>query len=163
MFMGKIKLLVFLLMGCTVFAQKLHHQMIASQGINTKLSNGMKVKQSVGQQSAIGNYSTTKAIVGQGYIQSMVSISKTNTVKTAITAVVYPNPFKDFLNFRFSAPIEGKVQVTIFDVRGRLVYSKDAISISNIVTISELYFSEGTYFVKLEAKDVIYSTQIIKK
>lgn len=163
MFMGKIKLLVFLLMGCTVFAQKLHHQMIASQGKNTKLSNGMLVNQSVGQQSAIGNYSSSKGIVGQGFIQSMVSISKTTSVITAITAVVYPNPFTDVLNFRFSAPIEGNVQATIFDVRGRLIYSKETTPVSNVVTISELYFSEGTYFVKLEAKDVIYSSQIIKK
>lgn len=161
--MGKIKLLVFLLMGCTVFAQKLHHQMIASQGTNTKLSNGMLVNQSVGQQSAIGNYSSSKGIVGQGFIQSMVSISKTTPVITAITAVVYPNPFTDVLNFRFLAPIEGNVQVTIFDVRGRLIYSKETTPVSNVVTISELYFSEGTYFVKLEAKDVIYSSQIIKK
>lgn len=150
-------------MGYTVFAQKIHHQMISSQGKNTKLSNGMKVNQSVGQQSAIGNYSSSKAIVGQGYIQSMVSISKTNPVKTAITAVLYPNPFTDVLNFRFSVPIEGNVQATIFDVRGRLIYSRKTTAISNVVTISELYFSEGTYFVRLEAKDVIYTSQIIKK
>lgn len=161
--MYKLKLVVFLLLGSTVFAQKLHHQMIASQGINAKLSNGMKVNQSVGQQSAIGNYSSSKGIVGQGYIQSMVSVSKTNTVAVAITAVVYPNPFSDVLNFKFSAPIKGNVQVTIFDVRGRLIYSKETIPISNGVTLSELYFSEGTYFVKLEAEDVIYSSQIIKR
>lgn len=161
--MGRLKLMVFLLMGYTVFSQKIHHQMIASQGTNTKLSNGIKVKQSVGQQSAIGNYSSSNAIVGQGYIQSMVSSSKTSPVITAINAVVYPNPFTDFLNFRFSAPIEGKVQVTIFDIRGRLVYSKTTTPILNVVTISELYFSEGNYFVKIESKDVIYSTQIIKK
>lgn len=150
-------------MGYTVFAQKIHHQMIASQGINTKLSNGIKVKQSVGQQSAIGTYSSSKAIVVQGYIQSMVSSSKTSPVITATTAVVYPNPFTDVLNFRFSSPIEGNVRATIFDVRGRLVYSKTTTPILNVVTISELYFSEGTYFVKIDAKDVIYSTQIIKK
>ncbi len=160
--MYKLKLVVFLLLGSTVLAQKLHHQMIASQGINTKLSNGMKVNQSVGQQSAIGNYSSSKGIVGQGYIQSMVSVSKTNLAKTAITAVVYPNPFTDILNFKFSAPIEGNVKATIFDVRGRLVYSKETTPVSNVVTISELYFSVGTYFVRLEAKDVIYSSQIIK-
>jgi hypothetical protein len=76
---------------------------------------------------------------------------------------LYPNPFIDVLNFRFSAPIEGNVLVSIFDVRGRLVYHKETKPISNVVTISELYFSEGNYFVKLEAKDVIYSSQIIKK
>jgi hypothetical protein len=161
--MGRIRLLVILLLGCTVFAQKIHHHMIASQGANTKLSNGMKVNQSVGQQSAVGNYSSTKFVVGQGYIQSMVSISKTLPASIAITAVVYPNPFTDELNFRFSEPIEGNVQVTIFDVRGRLLFSKETSAVLNVVTISELYFSEGTYFVKLEAKDVIYSSQIVKK
>ena len=137
--------------------------MLSIQGINAKLKNGMLVHQSVGQQSTTGNYNSSKVIVVQGYIQSMVSVTKTNPVINAITAVLYPNPFIDVLNFRFSAPIEGNVLVSIFDVRGRLVYHKETKPISNVVTISELYFSEGNYFVKLEAKDVIYSSQIIKK
>lgn len=161
--MFKVQLIIFLFIGLSSFGQKLHHQMLSIQGINAKLKNGILVHQSVGQQSTTGNYNSSKAIVGQGYIQSMVSISKTNPVINAITAVVYPNPFTDVLNFRFSAPIEGNVLVSIFDVRGRLVYHKETKSISNVVTISELFFSEGNYFVKLEAKDVIYSSQIIKK
>jgi len=161
--MGRTTLFFLLFLGSTLFAQKIHHQMFASQGANVKLANGMKINQSVGQQSTIGNYSSAKGIVGQGYIQSMVSISKTSPAKIAITAVVYPIPFTDVLNFRFSEPIEGNVQVTIYDIRGRLLYSKETTPLLNIVMISELYFSEGTYFVKLEAKDVIYSSQIVKK
>jgi hypothetical protein len=161
--MFKSQLIIFLFVGLSSFGQKLHHQMLSIQGINAKLKNGMLVHQSVGQQSTTGNYNSSKVIVVQGYIQSMVSVTKTNPVINAITAVLYPNPFIDVLNFRFSAPIEGNVLVSIFDVRGRLVYHKETKPISNVVTISELYFSEGNYFVKLEAKDVIYSSQIIKK
>lgn len=161
--MFKLSFIFILVMSSNLYAQKLHHQMISSQGVNVKLSNGTKINQSIGQQSAIGNFNTTVGKIGQGFIQSMVSVSKTNTVATAITAVVYPNPFSDVLNFSFSSPIEGKVKLTFFDVRGRLVYNKETTPISNVVTISELYFSEGTYFVKLEAKGVIYSSQIIKR
>lgn len=160
--MSKIQFIIFLLFGIHSFGQKLHHQMLSTQGINAKLNNNMLVHQSVGQLSTIGNYKFSKAIVGQGYIQSMLSFSKKSTDFTTITAEVYPNPFFDLLNFRFSSPIEGNVKITIFDVQGRLVYSKETITVSNSITISELYFSAGTYFVRLEAKDFIYTSQIIK-
>ena len=132
-----MKIIVLFFFCGLMYGQKLHHQMLSIQGINAKLKNGMLVHQSVGQQSTTGNYNSSKVIVVQGYIQSMVSVTKTNPVINAITAVVYPNPFTDVLNFRFSAPIEGNVLVSIFDVRGRLVYHKETKPISNVVTISE--------------------------
>jgi hypothetical protein len=79
-----------------------------------------------------------------------------------ISTIVYPNPFSDVLNFKFSSAIEGNIKINIFDVRGRLVFSQEQKTVENILTLTSLNFAAGTYFVKLEAKDLNYSSQIIK-
>jgi hypothetical protein len=157
-----VKVFLFLVASTYVQAQKIHHQMIASQGSNVRLVNGMLVNQSVGQQSPIGNYSNSKVIVGQGYIQSMVAKAKNKVVDKNSTAIVYQNPFVNELNFKFSTPVDELIKASFFDIQGRLIFSQEKHPINDVLILSELYFSEGTYFIKLETQNFIYSTQIIK-
>jgi len=135
--------------------------MLSSQGTTSRSSTGIIVRQTIGQQSAIGNYRDSNLIVGQGFQQG-------NKMKTAIPQVIsvttttYPNPFVDSVNFQFSSPITGPIKVALFDVMGRLVYYKEKVSINNIVTIDNLSFAQGEYFVKLTAKNYSYSTNLLK-
>lgn len=135
--------------------------MLSSQGTSSRVSGKVVVRQTIGQQSAIGNFRNTNAIVGQGFLQS-------ETMKTAvppvisITTVTYPNPFIDRVNFQFSSPIAGPFKISLFDVMGRLVYYKEKTAINNIVTIDNLSFAQGEYFVKLTAKNFNYSTNLLK-
>jgi hypothetical protein len=80
----------------------------------------------------------------------------------SITTVTYPNPFIDRVNFQFSSPIAGPFKISLFDVMGRLVYYKEKTAINNIVTIDNLSFAQGEYFVKLTAKNFTYSTNLLK-
>jgi hypothetical protein len=162
MLKNTVNVFFFLFATTIVQAQKLHHQMITSQGVNSKLTNGMLVNQSIGQQSAIGNFTTSKGIVGQGYIQSMLVAAKTSTIVSTISAVTYPNPFVDELHFKFSSQVNELVKVTLFDTRGRLIFFQEKTPVQDVLTLTDLYFSEGTYFVKLETNNFVYSTQIIK-
>jgi hypothetical protein len=135
--------------------------MLSSQGTTSRSSTGIIVRQTIGQQSAIGNYRDSNLIVGQGFQQG-------NKMKTAIPKVIsvttttYPNPFVDSVNFQFSSPVTGPIKVALFDVMGRLVYYKEKVSINNIVTIDNLSFAQGEYFVKLTAKNYTYSTNLLK-
>ena len=115
--------------------------MLSSQGASTHVSGGIMVRQTIGQQSAIGNFRGPNAIVGQGFLQS-------DTMKTAnapvivVTTTAYPNPFVDSVNFQFSSSIAGPIKISLFDVMGRLVYYKEKIAINNIVTIENLSFAQ---------------------
>jgi hypothetical protein len=136
--------------------------MLSSQGTTTHTTGGVSVRQTIGQQSAIGNYRNSNIIVGQGFLQS-------KTMKTAIAPVIsiktitYPNPFIDKVNFQFSAPISGPIKITLFDVMGRLVYSKEKLSAdNNTLTLDNLSFAQGEYFVKLSAKNYTYTTNLLK-
>jgi hypothetical protein len=156
-----VKIILLLLVTVSSYSQRLHHQMLSSQGTTTHTSGGILVRQTIGQQSVIGNYRTTNAIVGQGFLQS-------ETMKTAvapvvsITTITYPNPFIDRVNFQFSSPISGPIKVALFDVSGRLVYYKEKMPYDNILTIDNLSFAQGEYFVKLTAKNFTYSTNLLK-
>ena len=135
--------------------------MLSSQGTSSRASGGVVVRQTIGQQSAIGNYRDSNIIVGQGFQQS-------NKMKTAVPPVIsvttttYPNPFVDSVNFQFSLPVSGPIKISLFDVMGRLVYYNEKVSINNIVTIDNLSFAQGEYFVKLTAKNYSYSTNLLK-
>lgn len=156
-----MKIILLLLVTFSGYSQKLHHQMLSSQGTTSRTSTGIILRQTVGQQSAIGNYRDSNFIVGQGFQQS-------NKMKTAVPPVIsvttttYPNPFVDSVNFQFSLPVSGPIKISLFDVMGRLVYYKQKVSINNTLTIENLSFAQGEYFVKLTAKNYTYSTNLLK-
>ncbi len=156
-----MKIILLLFVTFSGYSQKLHHQMLSSQGTTSRTSTGIILRQTVGQQSATGNYRDSNFIVGQGFQQS-------NKMKTAVPPVIsvttttYPNPFIDRVNFQFSSPVSGPFKISLFDVMGRLVYFKEKTAINNIVTIDNLSFAQGEYFVKLTAKNYTYSTNLLK-
>jgi hypothetical protein len=135
--------------------------MLSSQGTTSRTSGGIIVRQTIGQQSAIGNYRESNLIIGQGFQQS-------NKIKTAIPPVIfvttttYPNPFIDSVNFQFSSPISGPIKISLFDVTGRLVYYKIKESIDKALKIDNLSFAQGEYFIKLAANNYNYSTNLLK-
>lgn len=68
----------------------------------------------------------------------------------------YPNPFRNETVIRFTLPSKSKVNLSLFDMNGRLVKvlvneSKD--SGSHAVTISSGMFTSGMYYYKLQAGD----------
>ncbi len=135
--------------------------MLASQGATARTSSGVVVRQTIGQQSVIGNFRNSNFIVGQGFQQSkkMKSVAPTGIV---ISAIAFPNPFIDKVNFQFSSFVDGPIKITIFDVLGRLVFTDVKFPNNNTITIDNLFFAEGEYFVKLTAKNLTYSINLLK-
>jgi hypothetical protein len=155
-----LKIILFLFITISGFSQTLHHQMFSSQGTSTSVG-GLKISQTIGQQSVIGNYRGTDVIVGQGFQQSRLMKSVKVPVISVVTTT-YPNPFIDHINFEFSSVISGPIKFTLYDVMGRLVASQEKLATDTILTISELSLAEGEYFVKLSAKNYNYSTNLLK-
>lgn len=158
----RMKQLLLLFIGFSVHSQQLHHQMVSSQGGSNLLSSGILIKQTIGQQSTIGNYKFPSAIVGQGFQQSLISKSVSTSLVNEILTTTYPNPFVDEIHFQFSKPVSGLITVTIFDLLGRLVYKEQKEASQNILTLDHLQFSQNEYLVKLSASNYNYATQIIQ-
>jgi len=155
-----LKIILFLFITISGFSQTLHHQMLSSQCTSTTVGV-LKVSQTIGQLSVIGNYRGTDLIVGQGFQQSHLMKTIKSPVITVVTTT-YPNPFIDHINFEFSSVISGPIKFSLYDVLGRLVASEEKRATDTLLTISELSLAEGQYFVKLSAKNYNYSTNLLK-
>ena len=145
-----------------VFAQRLHHQMISSQGASTTTSSGFIIKQTVGQQSVSGN-SQGDIIVQQGfqqtYWQELLKTANSNGIKVT----TYPNPFREVLNFRFSNFSGTSVQVSIFDSYGRSVFEKTTAVNDNLLTLEDMpILPSAQYLVRLSGTNLNYFATIIK-
>lgn len=157
-----MKYFYLLLLSFCGHGQQLHHQMIAAQGGSNLFHKGVIIHQSIGQQSVSGNYSTPKAFLGQGFIQSLVLNSKKSFETNNVLTKVYPNPFVDQIQFEFSQPVSGFISVSIFDMLGRLVYSVKKESINNQLLLENLGFAQNQYIITLVSQNYKYSTQLIK-
>jgi hypothetical protein len=158
------KLLLLFLVTFTVNAQDmLHHQMLSAQGTSKALSNGIYVSQTVGQQSVIGNYTRQGKTYGQGFQQSVWSKYIGSNASNAITTVAYPNPFVSNINFQFSQPIKELITISVFDIRGRLIFTQQKSAIGNTLTIDCPQMADSNYLVRLSSPNYTYYTQIFKK
>ncbi len=157
-----MKYILILFIAFNINAQKLHHQMLSVQGSNSKTTAGTFVKQTIGQQSVIGNSQKNKVTVSQGFQKSNSKVSVASKVKNEISTIVFPNPVEDKLNFRFSSSISGNIKVVIFDLLGRTVFQEEKLASENILTLDNIYLPSGNYIVKLNALNYEYSTKILK-
>ncbi len=152
---------LFLMLTLNGFSQKLHHQMVSSQGGNATASSGIVFKYTIGQQSVTG---TTRGSVmtQQGFQQSNWEkiIATNNTV--VVNTTTYPNPFEDIVNFQFSQPVGEQVSIMIYDILGRQVYFNTIPVMENIIIANLQELQSAEYFVKLSNNSFTYHTKIIK-
>lgn len=155
-----------LLFSLAFQAQVVHHQMISSQGASVKTSDGLLIRQTVGQQSLTGISINKDYVVMQGFQQSLwgsyISSNNVDAVEGIITTT-YPNPFTQNINFQFSKPVMGEISIAVFDVLGRLIYEQNKKAINNVLTVDLSGLPISEYLLYLRTKDLHYYTKIIKK
>jgi hypothetical protein len=157
------KIIILFFICATAWSQKIQRQVISTQGATKKVGNGMVIAQSVGQSNAaIGNFRNTNLIMGQGYIQSYAKPKFNTPTKSLVSVIVYPNPVVDNANFKFSTNVGTTALIQLFDSRGRLVFSQQQPIENEEAAVSLAPLSEGVYFTKIETKDAIFSTKILK-
>jgi len=146
--------------------QVLHHQMLSSQGTTNQISGGIVVRQSIGQQSIIGNSTNNNSTVMQGFQQSLWGqyiASNLAIVDDGIKIVTYPNPFTETIHFQFSKSITEEVSIFVFDVLGRLIYQKKEKVDNAILTVDLAALPTSEYLVRLNTPNLNHYTKIIKK
>ncbi len=160
--MKKITVVLLIITSSTLLSQNLQRQMVSAQGNSIALTNGMYVSQSIGQQSITGISQKNNVTFSQGYQQSLWNnYIKTNAI-SSLSTKTYPNPFIDTLNFQFSQSINSPVQITLYDITGKIVFQQTKLANPTLLTISNLQLPSATYLVHLSADKFNYYTQIIQ-
>ena len=152
------QLLMFFPLMC--FSQ-LHHSTISLHSLNSS-NNEVKVLQSVGQLSLIGNFSSSKVSVIQGFQQPFIrNINERPIVNQNI--ISYPNPFYSDLNIEFINNKPKKVRIDIFDISGRFIKSLESKDFDNILNLDLEGLQSSEYIINVKGNGINYSTKVIKK
>ena len=141
-------------------AQVLHHQTLSSQGKNVLTNSGFVLSQSIGQNSPSGTFKNSEIVVQQGFQQYL--INKGNINNSDIVIKVYPNPFISYMNFEFSQSLNDDVQVSLFDLSGKLVKNVYGKSSTNMFRVDFEDIVDGHYIVVLNVGTFKFSTKVIK-
>ena len=91
-------------------------------------------------------------------IDDHVSMEEESELNNSIS--IYPNPSNGEFNISINNPSISNANLEVFDVYGRLVYSKNVNSKMNSINLSE--FSSGVYTVKISANSQVSIKRIIK-
>jgi hypothetical protein len=120
------------------------------------------IQQSIGQSSAIGTFNNAGFTLRQGFIQPNV-LAKIVGVNMSIDleATFYPNPFTENVTLAFTEKIEGNIEVAVFDLLGRLIFSKSYAANQNL-KMKFNNFSLAGHILKVTANNKQFIKSIIK-
>ncbi|ARV09014.1 hypothetical protein BTO05_04955 [Winogradskyella sp. PC-19] len=151
--------------GQTISEYRIISSNLGTAGSSTTVAtaNGTYlVSQSVGQASVIGTHSSSNGyIVRQGYQQPLENLNSTVNTTVNLNAKVHPNPFTRDINISFSSIIKNNVNIQLFDVLGKLIYS-DKHTASQTINLQLGHIQKGTYFLKVTSKNKSFNTKLIK-
>jgi hypothetical protein len=120
------------------------------------------VQASVGQASAIGTFYGIKYSAIQGFIQPYTfSTGKEPLPFSNLLVTLFPNPFSEELNISFSKQIKGTVEVEVYDMMGRTVFSK-SFPAEQVIAVR---FNPGliaNYLLKITYKNQAYLKKITR-
>jgi hypothetical protein len=155
-------ILILLFLGFSAHAQ-LHHEMLSLDGGTRELSSGLVVRQTIGQRSASGSYSSERFSILQGFQQSIFYGSTPSISTIPVTTITYPNPVEDQVNFKFSRPVWGPIDILIYDLAGRMVYHRQGRALEDVLSVGDIDLEGGQYLILLTGKNYRYQTKILKK
>ena len=122
-----------------------------------------EIEASVGQASAIGTFYGVKYSIIQGFIQPYTfATGKEPLPFSNLLVTVFPNPFSEVITLSFSKPIQGIVEVEVYDMMGRTVFSKSYPAEQALA----VRFNPGfiaNYLLKITYKNQAYLKKITRK
>lgn len=132
----------------------------------TSLGKNYKIIQSIGQSSITGTKKSTSLVVQQGFLYNVVHFNIDNSEKEVgmekLSFTISPNPFVDLVKIDFSRKTLFGVQIQIFDMTGRFIFSEE-YQPTNSIIIPMRNFAVATYIVLITSGKNSYSKKVIKE
>lgn len=122
------------------------------------------VRQSIGQNGIVGLSKTSVSSVQQGFLNHIETIKINNPTDEFVevrSLSVFPNPFKDHVNIKFSQSTVHPIFIDVFDVRGRLVLNKK-FQPSELITVSMDRLEDSSYLIRISSGSQKFLKKLIK-
>ena len=136
-----------------------------SKTINTNGRN-IALQQSIGQLSSIGLFKSGAYGLSQGFnrpsVASKALVPTDPNSKSNLDASFYPNPVDKLVNISFKESITDLVLVTVYDLAGRIIYSKGYPPSQKIsVNIGDI--ASGRHFLDIYTMGKHFIAHLIKQ
>ena len=150
----------YLLFGFSCQAQVQRDCFTTSGSVSSGSASGLTVQQSIGQGSVIGNFSSAKLTLRQGFLQPAVQVYR-SVEEDQTDMEVYPNPFTETVQVQFSKAKNGLVQIRIFSVDGALLQSFEKQK-DGIMWLDLSRLAQGLYILQVNTAEGRYASKIQK-
>jgi len=75
--------------------------------------------------------------------------------------IIYPIPTEDFLTIKTSKPLNGKMEIELVDLLGKVVLAETIYSENSSISLKENSIGAGTYILKISSESFITSERIV--
>jgi hypothetical protein len=161
---SKILLVALIFLMTNGYSQQLSMQVIVPAA-SVILAGGIDFSQTIGE-TAVEEISSPDYILTQGFQQPKLKVKLVNN-NEGNGVKAYPNPAVDYVNVELWGDISREFRITVINMNGTIVYSKELSFAGKYWHIEEVpisTLSKGLYFVSAVSKDgVIYRSFKIDK
>ena len=136
---------IFILFTFGANAQSISNQVISSYGlsaVNGSAQTDVTIGEPVTATVSDGNNTLT-----QGFHQTNLVITTIKENETTNNYQFYPNPVNEALNFSYNNTTNEPVTLYLFDVNGKLLWSKQNITDNEQINFNDK--TKGTYLIKV--------------
>ena len=157
-----MRLLFLIFLPFISISQEIIRENIGSTGTTNKIEN-IHFRQSIGQSSAsTGVVYNNGIILRQGFQQPILQINKIKPLNgEELDVLVYPNPFRSDINITFPKIPSGKVHISIYDVKGKIIKNIDYLSLKELkIPLQDL--AKGSYLLNINNSNKNYNANLIK-
>jgi hypothetical protein len=146
----KILFLAFWLVSFAGFSQSKTLELIpasADEFSNSEISLSWTIGEGI-----IETFSNESLTLTQGFLQPNLKVTALNDIEqNAFEVRVYPNPTPDLLNFEYDLDKEQGILVQLYDLSGKVLYSKSFHSASCNESIDMKGFSSSLFILKISS------------
>ncbi len=84
-------------------------------------------------------------------------------LEQSVSASVYPNPSSGVFTFKFDSAVETPVQIALYDLAGKTVYSQTFIAAAgaNSLTVGKESLAKGVYVLRAVAGSTVFSEKVV--
>jgi len=100
------------------------------------------------------------------YLTVGIEENKPNSISNPSKVMVYPNPVEHYANVSFELPVNHDVFISIFDLSGRLIKTKNMNNLSkgnNEIKIDCSGFNTGAYLLNVQYGGQVHSSKFLVK
>jgi hypothetical protein len=157
-------MLAMILCACSVAAQQINQEVIASAGgFNTSSDKSVSISWTLGETIIPTLVSGDGSLIlTHGFQQKIIVSSVEENFEDPVDVTVFPNPAGESINIQFKSAIDKEILISLLDAQGKLVRT-DRIEVTALIKQMNLQdLPAGVYYLRLTKGKLVNVYKVVK-